>query len=174
MGFGEATAIRVGSHIGNRDVDAARLTAKIGVVACALWGLIIATLGFSVGEKVGKVFTNVCHAPYPLVLAYLSLVLVPHFVFGFSWTATRGFDSKTLIFVGCRRGVGYRDFGTCRNHHAIHVGKLRNSVHSRCAMRSAGRPGTVNCPRMCDHLQRRTLHSSVVSSARSRQLACVL
>ena len=58
QGMAEATAVRVGSHLGAGDARAARRTAIVALVAVGSWGLGISVIGFCLHEYIARVFSG--------------------------------------------------------------------------------------------------------------------
>ena len=57
-GMAEATAVRVGSHLGRGDARAARTTAAVAVAASGAWGLVVAAAGAAAHGFVGRIFSD--------------------------------------------------------------------------------------------------------------------
>lgn len=58
QGMAEATAVRVGSHLGAGDARAARRTAIVALVAVGSWGLCVSVIGFILHGFVAKLFSG--------------------------------------------------------------------------------------------------------------------
>lgn len=57
-GMAEATAIRVGYHLGRKDTSAAKRTVIVAICFGSLIGLIIASIGFGLKSYLGRFFTD--------------------------------------------------------------------------------------------------------------------
>jgi Na+-driven multidrug efflux pump len=57
-GMAEATAIRVGYHLGRGDIKAAKSTVFVGVTFGTIIGLIISTIGYSLKSYLGRFFSD--------------------------------------------------------------------------------------------------------------------
>lgn len=57
-GMSEATAVRVGYHLGRRDVRGAQRAAAVAFAGALLWGCVAAGAGLALGGAVGRVFSS--------------------------------------------------------------------------------------------------------------------
>jgi Na+-driven multidrug efflux pump len=57
-GMAEATAVRVGYHLGRGDARAAKLAGACAIGAAALWGAAVSVMGWVLRSHLGRLFTN--------------------------------------------------------------------------------------------------------------------
>lgn len=58
QGLAEATAVRVGHHLGNGDADAARRTAWLSLAVNCVWALLAACIGWPLRSYMGRIFSD--------------------------------------------------------------------------------------------------------------------
>ena len=58
QGLGEATAVRIGHHLGNKDINAAKQTMKLSLGCISIISLGISGIGYLCRSNMGKIFTN--------------------------------------------------------------------------------------------------------------------
>lgn len=58
QGLSEATAVRIGHHLGNHDIAAAKRTMKLSLVCITGIGMTISIIGYSLRSNMGRIFSD--------------------------------------------------------------------------------------------------------------------